>query len=44
MRRDVSLHLLPSITASLLDEDAQKMLGKDFQVRNIPVKLEDSLS
>jgi serine/threonine-protein kinase ATR len=44
MRRDVSLHLLPSIAASLLDEDAQKMLGKDFQVRNIPVKLEDSLS
>jgi len=34
-RRDVSLHLLPVITASLANEDVRNALGKDFQVRQM---------
>lgn len=36
LRRAVSLYLLPAITACLLNEDAGKMLGKDFQVSIYP--------
>jgi serine/threonine-protein kinase ATR len=34
MRGAVALHLLPAITTTILDENARKKLGKDFQVRN----------
>ena len=34
MRGAVSLHLLPTITTTMLDDNSREKLGKDFQVRN----------